>query len=102
VRANYQGGDKIASKNSADSWIEVKGNGYLLDANHGVTSPRPNTSECGNPKGDPGSTENAFCDGVQVHVILDGWGQNNTFTKQRAGSECSWVRNLAAEHGYGH
>ena len=26
VRGNYLGGDKIASKNSADSWIDVKGN----------------------------------------------------------------------------
>jgi len=34
VRGNYLGGDKIASKNSADSWIEIKGNGYLIDSNH--------------------------------------------------------------------
>ena len=38
VRGNYLGGDKIASKNSADSWIDVKGNGYLIDSNHGVTT----------------------------------------------------------------
>ena len=38
VRGNYLGGDKIASKNSADSWIEIKGNGYLIDSNHGVTT----------------------------------------------------------------
>jgi hypothetical protein len=38
VPGNYLGGDKIASKNSADSWIEIKGNGYLIDSNHGVTT----------------------------------------------------------------
>ena len=75
VRGNDLGGDKIASKNSADSWIDVKGNGYLIDSNHGVTTPRPNTTECGDPKGEPDSAKNPFCDGLQVHVALMAGGR---------------------------
>jgi len=99
VRGNDLGGDKIASKNSADSWIDVKGNGYLIDSNHGVTAPRPDTTECGDPKGDPGSTKNPFCEGMQVHVILDGWGQRNTFTNNtlevNAPGAGIWLQNTA-------
>jgi len=99
VQGNFLGGDKIAGKNSADSWIDVKGNGYLIDSNHGVTSPRPNTTECGDPKGDPNSTRNPFCEGIQVHVILAGWGQHNTFSNNRlevnAPGAGIWLQNTA-------
>ena len=99
VRANYLGGNRIASKNSADSWIDVKGNGYLIDSNHGVTDPRPTITGCGDPKGDSGSDKNPFCDGMQVHVILDGWGQNNTFTNNllevNAPGSGIWLQNTA-------
>jgi Right handed beta helix region len=78
IRGNYLGGDKLASKNSADSWIEVKGNEYLIEGNHGVTTPRPAATRCGDPKGDPNSNRNPFCDGIQVHVLLPGWGEGNT------------------------
>src|SRR5664279_5488262 len=99
VRSNSLGGDRIASKNSADSWIDVKGNGYVIDANHGVTAPRPGTTECGEPKDDPGSEKNPFCDGIQVHMILDGWGRNNTFTDNQlevnAPGAGIWLQNTA-------
>jgi hypothetical protein len=99
VRGNYLGGDKIASKNSADSWVDVKGNGYVIDANHGYTTPRPNTSECGDPKGETDSAKNPFCDGIQVHVILDGWGQRNTFANNvlevNAPGAGIWLQNTA-------
>lgn len=78
VRGNHLGGNGIASKNSADSWIDVKGNGYLIDANVGTTAARPGTTECGDPTKKAG--RNPFCDGMQVHVILDGWGRDNSFT----------------------
>jgi parallel beta-helix repeat protein len=81
IRGNYFGGDKIASKNSADSWIDVKGNNYVIESNHGVTAAKPQTTQCGDPKGDASSTKNPFCDGFQVHVQVDGWGENNVFTK---------------------
>ncbi|WP_299931322.1 right-handed parallel beta-helix repeat-containing protein [uncultured Nocardioides sp.] len=42
----------------ADSWVDVKGNSWLVRGNHGTT---------------------ALEDGFQVHVILDGWGRDNVF-----------------------
>lgn len=42
----------------ADSWIDLKGNGWLVEANQGV---------------------NALEDGFQVHQALSGWGNNNLF-----------------------
>jgi hypothetical protein len=46
----------------ADSWIDMKGNSYVVRDNKGVTS-----------------TASAMLDGFQVHVALNGWGANNTF-----------------------
>jgi len=42
----------------ADSWVDVKGNGWLIQRNAGVHSP---------------------LDGYQTHNILDDWGLANTF-----------------------
>ena len=43
----------------ADSWVDVKGNGYLIVGNEGITSPQ---------------------DGFQTHVIDDmEWGRHNIF-----------------------
>ena len=47
-----------SSLSGADSWVDVKGNGWLISANVGVASP---------------------VDGFQTHEILDGWGVGNTF-----------------------
>lgn len=44
--------------NYADSWVDVKGNGYLVQGNSGTT---------------------AVTDAFQVHVALDGWGNGNVF-----------------------
>lgn len=81
IRGNQFGGNKIAGQNSADSWIDVKGNGYMIDSNHGGTAPKAHTTECGDPAGSVTSTKNPFCDGMQVHVAAPGWGARNTFTK---------------------
>jgi hypothetical protein len=43
---------------AADSWVDVKGNGWLIMGNTGSHSP---------------------LDGYQVHEILDGWGSRNLF-----------------------
>jgi hypothetical protein len=43
---------------AADSWVDVKGNGWLVRDNRGVHAP---------------------LDGMQVHVEADGWGQRNAF-----------------------
>jgi hypothetical protein len=43
----------------ADSWVDVKGNGWLISGNQGSRAP---------------------VDGYQVHEILDGWGYRNMFS----------------------
>jgi hypothetical protein len=45
-----------------DSWVDVKGNDWTIRGNTGTTAPE---------------------DGMQVHQILDRWGQRNTFTDNR-------------------
>jgi len=52
----------ITGANSGDSWIDVKGNNYMIENNHGT-----------NPGG------NIFKDGYQVHCAVAGWGNNNEF-----------------------
>ena len=47
----------------ADSWIDVKGNGWLIEGNTGCNSP---------------------LDGYQTHEILPGWGTRNTFRNNKA------------------
>ncbi|MCW2619155.1 MAG: uncharacterized protein JWR28_2304 [Modestobacter sp.] len=42
----------------ADSWVDVKGNGWTIEGNTGTHTP---------------------ADGFQVHQVLDGWGQDNVF-----------------------
>lgn len=55
VRGNTFDGSTIKG---ADSWVDVKGNGYLIENNSGTNSPE---------------------DGFQTHEIIDGWGTHNTF-----------------------
>jgi hypothetical protein len=45
-------------KAGADSWVDVKGNNWIIEGNQGVNSPN---------------------DGFQVHQILSGWGKGNRF-----------------------
>ncbi|NHC45244.1 right-handed parallel beta-helix repeat-containing protein [Motilibacter aurantiacus] len=47
----------------ADSWVDVKGNGWVVTGNVGRNTRR---------------------DGFQVHSILDGWGKGNVFSRNRA------------------
>ena len=47
-----------ATISAADSWIDVKGNDWLIENNTGVNSPK---------------------DGFQTHEILDDWGDRNIF-----------------------
>lgn len=51
------------NKDGADSWVDVKGNGWTIDGNSGVNSPQ---------------------DGYQTHEIIDGWGTNNVFRNNTA------------------
>jgi len=55
VRGNTFDGAAITG---GDSWVDVKGNGYIIEDNTGTNSPQ---------------------DGFQTHEILDGWGTRNIF-----------------------
>lgn len=60
LRGNTFNGELITA---ADSWVDVKGNDWLVEANVGVSAPQ---------------------DGFQTHEILDGWGTNNVFRSNSA------------------
>ena len=61
-----------SGKNSADSAVDAKGNGWLIEANtvHEAMAPWDDD-------GRPRSSE--FADGFQSHEVYDGYGQRNTF-----------------------
>jgi len=66
IKEGTEGGEVIGNVfdgsmlSGADSWVDVKGNGYFISGNLGVNTPR---------------------DGFQTHVIDDTeWGRNNAFT----------------------
>ncbi|WP_052274465.1 right-handed parallel beta-helix repeat-containing protein [Arthrobacter sp. L77] len=60
LRANTFDGSAIVE---ADSWVDVKGRGWLIDGNTGANSPQ---------------------DGFQTHEIVDGWGTENVFRDNEA------------------
>jgi hypothetical protein len=60
LRGNSFDGSAIVE---ADSWVDVKGNGWLIEDNTGTASP---------------------ADGFQTHEILDGWGTDNVFQNNTA------------------
>jgi hypothetical protein len=47
----------------SDSWVDVKGNGWMIEGNTGTHTPQ---------------------DGFQVHQAVDGWGENNVFVGNTA------------------
>jgi len=60
LRGNSLDGSAITG---ADSWVDVKGNGWLIEGNSGENSPQ---------------------DGFQTHEIIDGWGTDNVFRDNSA------------------
>lgn len=54
----------ISGENSADSWLDVKGNNYKIEHNQGYHD---------------GSNAN-FLDGIQVNCAYEGWGSYNIFS----------------------
>ena len=58
IRANLFDGTGLSNVNFDDSWIDVKGNRYLIVGNRG---------------------SHALLDGFQTHVPLDGYGRDNVF-----------------------
>ncbi len=62
IRGNHFDATGITGANSADSWIDVKGNYTLIENNTAI-----------NPGG------SIFKDGYQVHCAVAGWGSYNEF-----------------------
>jgi hypothetical protein len=62
IRGNHFDAAGITGANSADSWIDVKGNYTMIENNIGT-----------NPGG------SIFKDGYQVHCAVAGWGNYNEF-----------------------
>jgi hypothetical protein len=56
IRNTFEGSQESGSHN--DSWVDVKGNGWLIKANTG---------------------RNAKVDGFQTHEVVNGWGSGNVF-----------------------
>ncbi|MFD9895854.1 hypothetical protein ACFWY9_41465 [Amycolatopsis sp. NPDC059027] len=64
LRGNTFDGTGQSGENYADSFVDVKGNNYVIADN----------------KGSKVFVHDAEYGGFEVHVQLDGWGQNNTFS----------------------
>ena len=56
VRGNLFDGSAMVE---ADSWVDVKGNGWTVEGNSGISTP---------------------ADGFQVHEVVDGWGRDTVFS----------------------
>ncbi|BEP13646.1 hypothetical protein acdb102_19570 [Acidothermaceae bacterium B102] len=80
VSANSFDASAISGQNSADSWVDVKGNNWLITGNHGA-----------NPTNNP-----RFNDGFQTHVQVAGDGAGNRFTANRSdmGSASGYAINV--------
>jgi hypothetical protein len=63
VRGNVFDGRGISGANSADSWMDVKGNGWRIEDNRGTDT---------------------LLDGFQVHARVAGWGNDNVFARNSA------------------
>ncbi|MGP9539199.1 hypothetical protein ACT3SP_14390 [Brachybacterium sp. AOP43-C2-M15] len=63
LRNNSFDGSAITGDGHADSWVDVKGNDWIIEGNTGTASP---------------------ADGFQTHEILDGWGTGNVFRHNTA------------------
>lgn len=59
ITGNSFSGAGFSGANSADSWVDVKGNGYNVTGNSGSATK---------------------LDALQVHTVLDGWGRDNAFS----------------------
>ena len=59
IAYNTFNGKGLNNLNSADSWIDVKGNYYIIECNTG---------------------SHTIADGFQTHILVAGWGDYNTFS----------------------
>jgi hypothetical protein len=68
LRGNTFDGTGQSGENYADSWVDVKGNGYLVTGN----------------KGSKVFVHDATYGSFEVHVQVDGWGRDNIFSGNTA------------------
>jgi Right handed beta helix region len=76
ISGNKFDATSISGQNSADSWVDIKGNGWVIKNNTGT-----------NPTNNPD-----FRDGFQTHILVSGDGVGNTFSAN--------VANLGKAAGY--
>jgi hypothetical protein len=77
VTDNYFDGVGMSGKNYADSWIDVKGNGYYIARNTGNWT---------------------LQDGFQTHNVVNGWGSYNVFDANTLGVYNKGFGILTAKH----
>ncbi|RZS77925.1 chondroitinase B-like protein [Motilibacter rhizosphaerae] len=71
IRGVHFSKDGTSGQNSADSWVDIKGNDWTVTGNSGSTT---------------------LLDAFQVHQVLAGWGQDNVFRGNRvAGGVPGWT-----------
>lgn len=68
IRGNLFNGAGISGANSADSWVDVKGNNYTISNNIGNNT----------------SGMSSLVDGFQTHILYAGYGNNNVFSNNTA------------------
>ena len=76
ISGNKLDATSISGQNSADSWVDIKGNGWVVQHNSGA-----------NPTNNPN-----FRDGFQTHILVPGDGVGNIFSAN--------VSNLGNAVGY--
>jgi hypothetical protein len=58
VKGNIFNGKGLSNQNGGDSWIDVKGNSWIIEDNTGADT---------------------YLDGFQTHIVYAGWGNHNIF-----------------------
>ncbi|ANN20322.1 hypothetical protein SD37_35195 [Amycolatopsis orientalis] len=75
LRGNVFDGTGQSGEHFADSWVDLKGNNYVVADNRGTKV----------------FVHNATYGGFEVHVQLDGWGRGNTFSGNTADVQSSYA-----------
>lgn len=75
LRGNVFDGTGQSGEHFADSWVDMKGNNYVVADNRGSKV----------------FVHVATYGGFEVHVQLDGWGRNNTFSGNTANVQSSYA-----------
>lgn len=98
VRGNSFDGQGIAGQNYADSWIDVKGNGYLIESNTGTFTP-PGVFANGYETNHPGTSPSFRngCGNVWKDNASDLGGEGEYAIKVSSTSKCEGDLNVVYE-----